>query len=63
MQAAMVEEKLVQASSESPDVAVCPSCKGEVVKRSRKRRAGQVSYFYRHKRGVGVGCPQRYSLS
>jgi hypothetical protein len=62
MQAAMVKGKLVQAGSESPDVAVCPSCKGMVVKRSRKIQSNETIYFYRHKRGVGAGCPRRYRL-
>jgi len=62
MRTALVEGKLVPAGPESPDVAVCPSCKGMVVKRSRKRQGGQKTYFYRHKRGVGVGCPRRYRL-
>jgi len=63
MQMAMVKGKLVPAGPESPDVAVCPSCKGMVVKHSRKRRDGQTTYFYHHKRSVGIGCPRRYRLS
>jgi hypothetical protein len=59
MRTALVRGKLVPAGPESPDVAVCPSCKGMVLKRSRKRQGGGTTYFYRHKRGVGKGCPRR----
>jgi hypothetical protein len=62
MRTAMAKGKLVQAGPESPDLAICPSCKGMVVKRSRNRQGGETTYFYRHKRGVGTGCPRRYRL-
>ena len=60
MRDAMIDDRQVLASPEAPDVATCPACGGEV--RKRKRRDGdQVTYFYRHKAGVGDGCPRRYS--
>jgi hypothetical protein len=62
MQTAMAKGKLVPAEPESPNVAVCPSCKRMVMKRSRKRQGGQTTYFYCHKRGVGIGYPRRYRL-
>ncbi len=46
-----------------PDSAVeakCPLCGGEVKKRKRRRMDGKVTYFYRHKRGVGEDCQLRY---
>lgn len=55
--------KLVTAGPESPDVAVCPSCTGIVVKRTRKTQGGETTYSHRHKRGVGAGCPRRYRVS
>jgi hypothetical protein len=60
MQTAESGGKLVTAGSESPDVAVCPDCRSIVVKRTRKTQGGGTIYLYRHKRGVGVGCPRRY---
>jgi hypothetical protein len=57
---AKVNGVLVKAGPKSPDVAECPACKGEV--RKRKRRVGRrrYVYFYRHRVGVGDGCPLRY---
>lgn len=52
---------VVAAGPESPQLAKCPSCDGEVEKRKRKRSDGDATYFYRHKIGVGEGCPRRYS--
>jgi hypothetical protein len=63
MQTAKSGGKLVTAGPESPDVAVCPSCMGIVVKRTRKTLGGGTTYFYRHKRGVGAECPRRYRVS
>lgn len=60
MRKALVEGKLVLAGPDSPNAAVCPSCGGVVKKRKRRRLDGKTTYFYRHKRGVGEGCPQRY---
>jgi len=61
MREALVNDKLVLAGPDSPAEAICPSCGGIVKKRKRRRMSGQVAYFYRHMRGVGDGCPQRYS--
>jgi hypothetical protein len=41
-------------------VALCPACGEPVEKRKRARQDGQVTYFWRHKVGVGDGCPLRY---
>jgi hypothetical protein len=60
MRDAMVNGELVVASPESPDVALCPACGGEVRKRKRKTLGGRATYFYRHKTGVARGCPRRY---
>jgi uncharacterized protein with PIN domain len=60
MRKARVNGKLVAADPEAPQKAVCPDCGGEVHKRSRKKMRGGVTYFYRHKRGVGKECPKRY---
>jgi ssDNA-binding Zn-finger/Zn-ribbon topoisomerase 1 len=60
MLAAKVNGRLIKASSDSPEVAQCPECGGEVRKRKRKiGRNGDV-FFYRHRRGVGNDCPLRY---
>ena len=60
MRDASVDGLLVPAGENSPEEAVCPSCGGAVKKRKRRGMGGQVTYFYRHVRGVGDGCPQRY---
>jgi hypothetical protein len=50
----------VRAGADSPEVAQCPACGGEVRKRKRKVGRGGYTYFYRHRRGVGDDCPLRY---
>ncbi len=60
MQKAKVNEHWVLAGPDSPDEAVCPSCGGVVKKRKRRNMDRQVTYFYRHKIGVGEDCPLRY---
>jgi hypothetical protein len=62
MREARVEGEIIVAGPDSPDVAQCPACGGEVHKRSRRRMDGSVSYFYRHKRGVGQNCVNRSQL-
>ena len=62
MREAKFEGEIIIASPESPDVAQCPACGGEVHKRSRRRMDGSVSYYYRHKRGVGQNCSRRSQL-
>jgi hypothetical protein len=59
MRDAMVNGQLVVAGPLSPQDALCPDCCGAVSKRKRRRMDGQVSYFCRHKRGVGEECPRR----
>ena len=60
MREALVDGRLVLAGVDSSEEAVCPSCGGTVKKRRRRKMSGQVTYFYRHARWVGGGCPQRY---
>jgi uncharacterized protein with PIN domain len=61
MKQAQVDDKQVTAGPDTPDVAACPDCGGEVNKRRRTRMDGTVTYYYRHKRGEGKDCPKRYS--
>jgi hypothetical protein len=60
MKEAQANGKLVVAGLDAPDTAVCPHCGTEVQKRHVKRMDGGVTYFYRHERGEGKGCPRRY---
>ena len=60
MREARASGRLVVAGPDSVEEAECPSCGGEVKKRKRRRMDGQVTYFYRHKRGVGEDCQLRY---
>lgn len=59
MQLARFEGELVTASPESPWAAQCPACGEEVCKRRWDDR--ETVWFYRHRIGVGDGCPLRYS--
>ena len=57
---AKVDGELTQAGPDSPEVAQCPACGGEVCKRKRKVGRDWYTYLYRHCRGVGnsvVDCP------
>ena len=60
MREARANGRLVLAGPNSAVEAECPFCGGEVKKRKRRRMDGQVTYFYRHKRGVGEDCQLRY---
>ncbi len=60
MKEAMVDGELVTAKADAPEVGLCPDCGTEVVKRHRTCMDGNVTYFYRHKRGEGKECPRRY---
>lgn len=60
MRKAIVNEELVVAGPRAPKKAICPACGGKVQKRHRTRMDGQVTYFYRHARGEGKRCPERY---
>jgi hypothetical protein len=55
MRDAKLNGKPVLAGPDSPDVAQCPACGGEVRKRRRRVSRSEVTYFYRHKAGVGEG--------
>jgi hypothetical protein len=58
MQDAKVGRRLVVAGPDSPDVAVCPACGGQVKKRKRTD-GGKTTWFYRHRTGAD-DCPRRY---
>ena len=63
MQKAKANGQVVSSGPDSPQVATCPACGGVVEKRKRRTMSGQVTYFYRHKAGVGEKCPLRYNPS
>ena len=60
MKEALANGKLVIAGPDAPHMAVCPDCGTEVHKWHVKRMDGGITYFYRHKRAEGKGCPRRY---
>jgi hypothetical protein len=60
MHEAKVDGELTQAGPDSPEVARCPACGGEVRKRRRKVGRSEHTYFYRHRQGIGGDCPLRY---
>ena len=60
MHEAKVNGRLTQAGPDSPEVAQCPACGGEVRKRKRKVGRNRYTYFFRHCRGIGDDCPLRY---
>lgn len=62
MRQARVGNRTVTASPESPEVARCPACGTEVQKRKRRTMDKTTTWFYRHKRGLGKGCPNRYQF-
>ena len=59
MREAMLNGRAVQAGPDSPQVAQCPACGGEVRKRKRKVGRNGYAYFYRHHTGDD-DCPLRY---
>jgi hypothetical protein len=60
MREAKLNGRAVQAGPDSPEIAQCPACGGEVRKRKRKSGRDGFTYFYRHRAGVGNDCPLRY---
>jgi hypothetical protein len=62
MREAKWKGRLVEAGPDSPEVAKCPACGGEVHKRRRKVGRRKYTYFYRHCAGADDGCPLRYRL-
>jgi hypothetical protein len=60
MKEAQLNGRLVLAGPDSPEMAFCPSCRGVVKRRKRRRQDGLMTYFYRHEPDVGDGCPRRY---
>jgi hypothetical protein len=61
MRQAKFKGRIVTAGPDTPDVATCPACGGEVRKRKRRRMDKTVTWFYRHRRGAGKHCPKRYT--
>jgi hypothetical protein len=57
---ARVDGQPVKAGPDSPEVAQCPVCGGEVRKRKRKVGRDEYVFFYRHHNGVGNDCALRY---
>jgi hypothetical protein len=60
MREAKMGNRLVVAGPDAPEVATCPDCGGEVHKRKRRTMDKSTTWYYRHKRGQGKGCPRRY---
>ena len=60
MRKAIVGYQTVTAGPDSPELAKCPACGSEVRKRKRRTMDGTKTWFYRHRDGVGKGCPKRY---
>jgi predicted nucleic acid-binding Zn ribbon protein len=60
MRVAKLDGELIQAGPDSPEVAQCPACGGEVRKRKRRVGRDKYTYFYRHRQGVGDECPLPY---
>jgi hypothetical protein len=55
--------KPVTASKSAPDQAICPICGGMVILRKRKKMgSSELTYFWRHKDGKNIECPQRWKL-
>jgi len=50
----------IEAGSDSPEVAICPSCGGTVDLRGRRRgkHPDDRTWYYRHRRGERGGCPR-----
>ena len=59
MRDAKLDGKPVLTGLDSPDVAQCPACGGEVRRRRRRVGRSEVTYFYRHRIGSD-DCPRRY---
>jgi hypothetical protein len=60
MREAKINGRKVEASPDAPDVAHCPECGHEVIKRSRRTMDKTVTWFYRHAPGSDRDCRQRY---
>lgn len=48
--------KLVVASSEAPETAVCPRCKNVVILISRKTMNNGATWYWRHQTSQGYEC-------
>jgi len=59
MREATLEDKTVTTGPDVPDVARCPACDGEVLKRKRGGSGGRVTWFWRHAL-FSDGCPLQY---
>ena len=60
MREAKLDGRTVHAGPDSPEVAECPVCGGEVRKRKRKVGKNKYTHFYRHRAGSSEDCPLRY---
>lgn len=58
METALLEEKEIRAAADAPEVAVCPDCGATVNLRSRDN-GRHKTWYYRHRRGEGIGCSRR----
>lgn len=59
MKSALANGVTVYASTNAPKVAVCPVCDATVDLRSRDNGNGHKTWYYRHRRGEGLGCSRR----
>jgi hypothetical protein len=55
------DDTRVVAGPDAPEVATCPVCGGTVDLRGRRtgKNPNEKTWFYRHRRGEGRGCPRR----
>lgn len=60
MREARINGRIVEAGPDAPDVAQCPECGHEVIKRSRRTMDKTVTWYYRHAPGASRDCPRRY---
>jgi hypothetical protein len=60
MREAIVDKKRITAGPNSPEVATCPACGGEVHIRKRRTMDKTLTWYYRHKNGSEKWCPKRY---
>jgi len=64
MKVAMTSDgKQIPASNAAPQKAICPSCKGRVELRKRKKMGTvKYSYYWRHQDGENPECPEGWKL-
>jgi hypothetical protein len=54
--------EIILAEASAPKKALCPSCKGVVILRMRRRssKPGDVTYFWRHEDHTNPWCLARF---